>query len=114
MIATADIGALAATLLQETWTGHRIIELEGPARYSPNDVAALLSQRLSKEIVADAIADRDFETTYLSFGFTPEGSQAMSSMIRGFNAGTLVFEEQGIEHMISSTSLEQVLRPYLS
>ena len=28
MVATADIGRLVAQLLQETWSGHRIVELE--------------------------------------------------------------------------------------
>ncbi|MCY5213215.1 NmrA family transcriptional regulator, partial [Salmonella enterica subsp. enterica serovar 1,4,[5],12:i:-] len=29
MIATADIGTLAAQLLQQAWAGHRVVELEG-------------------------------------------------------------------------------------
>src|SRR5580704_14993037 len=37
MVATADIGHLVATLLQETWAGHRIVELEGPHRVTPNE-----------------------------------------------------------------------------
>ena len=40
MVATEDIGRAAARLLQETWTGHRIVELEGPRRVKPNDIAA--------------------------------------------------------------------------
>ena len=36
MVATADIGRLAAQLLQETWSGHRIVELEGAYRVTPN------------------------------------------------------------------------------
>ena len=36
MVATADIGKLAAGLLQEKWEGHRVIELEGPTRVTPN------------------------------------------------------------------------------
>src|ERR1700733_8834889 len=35
MVATADIGRVAAELLQETWDGHRVVELEGPRRVSP-------------------------------------------------------------------------------
>ena len=40
MVATADIGSTAADLLRESWRGLRIVELEGPRRYSANDVAA--------------------------------------------------------------------------
>ena len=47
MIATADIGELAAQLLQERWTGRRIVELTGPA-VSPNDIAAALSKLLAQ------------------------------------------------------------------
>src|SRR5579872_5920311 len=32
MVATADIGREAAKLLQELWSGRRVIELEGPRR----------------------------------------------------------------------------------
>jgi NAD(P)H dehydrogenase (quinone) len=44
MVATADIGHLAATLLQETWTGRRIVELEGPRRITPNQIAATFAE----------------------------------------------------------------------
>jgi NAD(P)H dehydrogenase (quinone) len=38
MVATADIGATAAALLQENWNGVRIVELEGPRRYAAADI----------------------------------------------------------------------------
>jgi uncharacterized protein YbjT (DUF2867 family) len=39
MIAAAEVGRTAAELLLEDWSGHRVVELEGPRRVSPNDVA---------------------------------------------------------------------------
>src|SRR4029077_8545810 len=39
MVAKADIGNLAAGLLREKWEGHRVIELEGPTRVTPNQIA---------------------------------------------------------------------------
>src|SRR5580704_11685409 len=39
MVSTADIGRVAAGLLQETWKDHRVIELEGPYRVTPNEIA---------------------------------------------------------------------------
>src|SRR3984957_18105018 len=35
MVATADIGSVAADLIRESWNGHRIVELEGPHRVTP-------------------------------------------------------------------------------
>ena len=40
MVATRDIGELAAQTLQEEWSGNRFLELEGPEQYSPADAAA--------------------------------------------------------------------------
>ena len=35
MVATTDIGRVAAEVLQETWKGHRVVELEGPHSCAP-------------------------------------------------------------------------------
>jgi uncharacterized protein YbjT (DUF2867 family) len=35
MVAAKDVGANAAALIQQHWTGVRVVELEGPARVSP-------------------------------------------------------------------------------
>src|SRR6202012_5975833 len=39
MVSTADVGRVAAELLQLSWKGNRVVELEGPERISPNDLA---------------------------------------------------------------------------
>ena len=44
MVATADVGRVAAELLQETWTGRRVVELEGPVRVTPNQLAATFAE----------------------------------------------------------------------
>ena len=47
MVATDDIGRVAAELLQETWTGRRVVELEGPHRVTPNELAATFADLLA-------------------------------------------------------------------
>src|ERR1700674_5831425 len=37
MVATADVGRVAAELLLQSWSGRRVVELEGPHRVTPND-----------------------------------------------------------------------------
>ena len=44
MVATTNVGHVAAELLQETWIGRRTIELEGPTRELPTK----LRRRLPK------------------------------------------------------------------
>jgi uncharacterized protein YbjT (DUF2867 family) len=62
-------------LLQEAWTGHRIVTLAGPADYAPNDVVASVAATLGKPVdVAvvpeaqwpDALADARFSTAALA------------------------------------------------
>jgi uncharacterized protein YbjT (DUF2867 family) len=50
MVATSDIGRLAAELLQETWNGHRVIELEGPHRVTSTEIAATLASLLGRPV----------------------------------------------------------------
>lgn len=114
MIATKDIGKLAAELLQQTWKGHRIIELEGPCQYSAADVAAVLSGRLNQSIQAKAIPKADYETVYRSFGASPKASALMAEMTSGFNSGHIVFEKNGYEHLKGETLLEDALSVYIN
>jgi uncharacterized protein YbjT (DUF2867 family) len=39
MVSTIDVGRAGAALLRESWTGKRIVELNGPADWSADDVA---------------------------------------------------------------------------
>src|SRR5882724_2852785 len=39
MVAAKDVGCVAAELLRDTWRGHRVVELEGPRRVTPNEIA---------------------------------------------------------------------------
>ena len=48
MVATDDIGQLAARTLKQTWSGNRYLELEGPRRYSALDAAETLSRLLNR------------------------------------------------------------------
>ena len=53
MVATEDVGRTAAALLQDEWTGARIVELEGPRRVSPN--AAAFARVLGRPVQAEAV-----------------------------------------------------------
>jgi uncharacterized protein YbjT (DUF2867 family) len=48
MVAAQDVGRVAADLIQQDWTGTRVIELEGPSRESPHDLANAFAQVTKK------------------------------------------------------------------
>lgn len=92
MVATRDIGRAAAEALTEEWTGERIIELYGAADYSPDDTAAAFARALRRDVRAVAIPESEWQRTVESFGFSPEAATSYGEMMRGFNSGHIVFE----------------------
>lgn len=109
MVATADIGVEAARLLQETWTGRRIVELQGPAPVSPQDVAQVLAGLLGHPVQAVAVPREGWEARFRSEGMANPVPRIQ--MLDGFNAGWLRFEGNGIEQRRGETGLADVLAP---
>ncbi|MBC8636361.1 NmrA family NAD(P)-binding protein [Caballeronia sp. EK] len=108
MIATDDIGELAATLMQERWPGVRIVELEGPGRTSPDDIAAAFAQVLGKPVRAQAVARDTWEALFVSQGMKHPTPRIQ--MLDGFNEGWIDFERQR-EHIVKgATPLVDVIR----
>ena len=52
MVSIHDVGRVAADLLRETWSGHRIVELEAAERTTPNAIAAAFAKALGKPVRA--------------------------------------------------------------
>src|SRR3984957_3515114 len=55
MVATQDIGVTAASLIQQSWTGKRVVELEGPRRVSPNDLAQSFADALGRPVRVEVV-----------------------------------------------------------
>jgi uncharacterized protein YbjT (DUF2867 family) len=108
MIATEDIGELAATLLQEEWTGARIVELEGPRRTSPNDIAAAFSEVLGRPVRAQAVPRDSWATLFASQGM--KHPMPRIRMLDGFNEGWIDFEGTREATVKGATPLIDVIR----
>jgi NAD(P)H dehydrogenase (quinone) len=108
MVATEDIGKVAAGLLQQTWNGHRIVELEGPRRVTPNEVAATFAMLLDKPVQMEAVPRESWETVFRSQGM--KNPLPRIRMLDGFNEGWIEFENGEAGSQKGSTSLESVLK----
>lgn len=106
MVAAADIGRAAAEALTEDWTGKRIIELYGAADYSPDDVAVAFAAVLNRDVQAVALPESDWQATIVGFGASSEAANAWCEMLRGFNSGHIIFENNGIETRKGQTTIE--------
>jgi NAD(P)H dehydrogenase (quinone) len=91
MVATADIGRVAAELLTEPSIGHRFVELEGPRRISPNDIAATFSRLLNKPVRMEAVSRSSWESLFTSQGM--QNPTPRVQMLDGFNEGWIAFED---------------------
>jgi uncharacterized protein YbjT (DUF2867 family) len=108
MVATADIGHLAAALLQETWMGRRIVELEGPRRITPNQIAATLTKILDRPVRMEAVPRDTWEGLFASQGMKNPTPRAQ--MLDGFNEGWIEFENGKQGSLKGQTEIETVLR----
>ncbi|WP_420993220.1 NmrA family NAD(P)-binding protein [Cupriavidus sp. 30B13] len=90
MVATADVGRVAAELLQQSWEGTRVVELEGPRRVTPLELAAALSVALGREVKARALPRGEWEALFRAQGMN--NPVPRMQMLDGFNAGWIRFE----------------------
>jgi uncharacterized protein YbjT (DUF2867 family) len=108
MVATADIGHLAATLLQETWTGRRIVELEGPRRITPNRIVVTFAEILGRPVRMEAVPRDAWEGLFASQGMKNPTPRAR--MLDGFNEGWIEFENGEQSSRKGHTELKTVLK----
>jgi NAD(P)H dehydrogenase (quinone) len=107
MVATADVGRVAAELLQETWTGRRIIELEGPTRVTPNQIAATFAEIFSHPVQAEAVPRQTWEQLFKSQGM--KHPEPRIQMLDGFNQGWIEFEQHETRRRKGRIGLREVL-----
>ena len=90
MVATADIGRVAAELIQTTWSGRIAVELEGPHRVTPAEIAATFADLLGRPVRAEAVPRDTWESLFLSQGM--KNPTPRIQMLDGFNEGWIEFE----------------------
>ncbi|WP_077034377.1 NmrA family NAD(P)-binding protein [Pelomonas sp. KK5] len=106
MVATEDVGRTAAALLlEDASTGHRVVELEGPRRLSPNDLAAALARALRREVRAVAVPRDQWEARMHAQGM--RNPEPRMRMLDGFNEGWIAFDGPARQ---GGTGVDEVLR----
>jgi uncharacterized protein YbjT (DUF2867 family) len=109
MIATPDVGRVAAELIQQDWQGHRTVELEAARRSTPNDVAATFAKILGRRVKAEVVPRDSWEALFRSQGM--KNPTPRIRMLDGFNEGWIEFE--GAAQTTGAVDLETVLRGLL-
>jgi NAD(P)H dehydrogenase (quinone) len=90
MVATSDIGRAAAEIIQTTWNGRKVVQLEGPHRVSPEEIAATLADLLGRPVRTEAVPRETWESLFRSQGM--KNPTPRIQMLDGFNEGWIEFE----------------------
>jgi uncharacterized protein YbjT (DUF2867 family) len=108
MVATADIGQVAAELLLEQRSGVRVVELEGPGRVAPNEIASAFAIILGRPVRMEIVPRASWEPLFRSQGV--KNPMPRIQMLDGFNEGWIEFEGGEANVRKASTPLKSVLQ----
>jgi uncharacterized protein YbjT (DUF2867 family) len=107
MVATKDVGRLAADLIQQQWTGTRIVELEGPMRISPTDLAQAFAAALGRPVRVETVPRATWEALFRAQGM--KNPLPRMRMLDGFNEGWIEFRDGGRHSIKGWTPLIEVI-----
>jgi len=107
MVAAKDVGFVAAELLRDTWLGHRVIELEGPRRVTPNEIARAFATALRTPVCARVAPRQHWEKLFRTQGM--QNPRPRMQMLDGFNEGWIEFADGGKRARRAATTAEQVI-----
>jgi uncharacterized protein YbjT (DUF2867 family) len=112
MVATEDIAQTAVELLNQSWKGVRIVDLEGPERYSSNDIAAALAAALRTPVRNEVVPRSTWEDLFRSQGM--KNPLPRIRMVDGFNEGWIDFESGQHGSRKGSTTLQAAIQALAS
>jgi NAD(P)H dehydrogenase (quinone) len=110
LVATIDIGRVAADIVLQTWQGNRYIEIAGPRYYTPYDIAAEFTSVLGRNVEAVAVPRETWVSAFVAQGAPADRTGPRIEMLDGFNSGWIRFGVPGAEHVTSTTELKTVLK----
>jgi uncharacterized protein YbjT (DUF2867 family) len=109
MISTKDIGRIGAGHLITGGWGKQVVEMAGPAEYSPDEVASALGQILGKTVMAEHAPLSAVVPTFKSFGFSDEAARLFEEMYTAFSKGAIGYEHS--DKLVRGTvTLSEALR----
>ncbi len=107
MVSTRDVGGIAADLLLEDWSGHRIVELEASVRTTPNAIAAAFAKALGKSVRAEIAPRAEWEQNFRAQGM--KNPTPRMQMVDGFNQGWIDFNNRGADARKGVVTIDEAI-----
>jgi uncharacterized protein YbjT (DUF2867 family) len=114
LVATQDVGEAGADALLQSWSGHRHIEVAGPRRYSPGDIANDLSSVIGRSVQPVEVPRDEWVKSFVAQGTPEERTALRVEMLDGFNSGWIDFGVPDAERVNGQTKLQSVLESLIA
>lgn len=104
MVAAADVGFVAASILLDDWDGKRIIDLAGPKQYMPADVARCLADAIGVPVEVKAVPEEDWPSALSTAGFSDAALRGFIELTSSLNTGYITFHDNGGSEVRAGTT----------
>lgn len=101
MVATADIGRVAAEALLDGLGAPAVIELAGPRDYTPEEVAAAFARALGRSVAVVPVPEAQIEPALTSAGFKPKLAALFREMNVGVNSGRIAWSGKPVRGRVA-------------
>jgi len=107
LVATRDIGLAGAKVLQQSWTGERVLEVDGPKGGTDlYETAAAFGRALGREVKAVQLPEAAWQNVLEGMGTPADRTGLYIEMVKSFNSGWIHFGNSGTEPFHGQTTIE--------
>jgi NAD(P)H dehydrogenase (quinone) len=114
LVATRDIGLAGAKVLQESWTGERVLEVDGPKGGTDlHETAAAFGKALGREVKAVQLPEAAWQSVLEGMGTPADRTGLYVEMVKSFNSGWIHFGNSGTEPFHGLTTIEAFAQTFV-
>jgi uncharacterized protein YbjT (DUF2867 family) len=107
LVATKDIGLAGAKVLQENWTGERVLEVQGPEGGTDlHETAAAYGKALGRSVRAVQLPEAAWQSVLEAIGAPADRTGLYIEMVKSFNSGWIHFGNPGTEAFYGPTTIQ--------
>jgi NAD(P)H dehydrogenase (quinone) len=111
LVASRDIGLAGAKVLQESWTGERVLEVDGPQGGTDLlETAAAFGGALGREVKAVQLPEAVWQSVLEGMGMPANRTGLYIEMVKSFNSRWIHFGNPGTETFHGQTTIAAFVR----
>jgi NAD(P)H dehydrogenase (quinone) len=111
LVATRDIGLAGAKVLQESWTGERVLEVDGPEGGTDlYETAIAFGKALGRQVKAVQLPEGAWQSVLEAMGMPADRTGLYIEMVKSFNSGWIHFGNPGTGKFHGPTTIEAFAR----